>query len=219
MKSYVKAAIISLILLSIVTASSAAMNPVFSVRNRNDTGVIKIPLSEPQRFTLGLGAGWNLISIPLVPPNGSMAAVFGSISGSYDAIEYYNSTDAHDHWKSFFPGRTGTVNALKKVDVTMGLWLRLSKNATLVTNGSIPSSTKIILSPGWNLIGYPSIKNRTVNELFYGVPAYVKYTIHCFDRDEPYCLREMGRTGEVLRMGLGYWVYISQSWQLTVGWT
>ena len=57
------------------------------------------PLMSPYGNYLFLYEGWNLISIPAIQPEYALSSVLSSISGLFDAVQWYNTTDLSDHWK------------------------------------------------------------------------------------------------------------------------
>jgi len=165
-----------------------------------------------------LNTGWNLISIPFILDNNSVKKVFESINKTHYVVEYYDAYNTSDRWRSYSQDKPDSLNDLYSVDNTMGVWLYLKNatNATLVITGSIPDTTFINLRTGWNLIGYPSIKNRTVSQVFQNLTD-LSYEVQCFDKGSPYSLRNMGQN-EVFHMGLGYWVYVSVDCVLRIDW-
>ena len=56
-------------------------------------------------FDKTLVTGWNLVSLPLTPPDNSLAAVLASIDGNYDAVKSYNAaTNAFEDPTTMDPG-------------------------------------------------------------------------------------------------------------------
>jgi hypothetical protein len=80
-----------------------------------------IPLSE----------GWNLISIPLVPDDSSVAAVTSGISGNFRIIYGYdNSTKA---WKGYIPGIGGRLTTMEECK---GYWIDMMEADNLTVSGT-----------------------------------------------------------------------------------
>lgn len=194
-----------------------------TAQNASYTGITAIDehrlfSPHPGKTILFLSPGWNLLSIPVVLYNTSITYVLKPIEGSYDTVLYFDSSETVDNWKVFKPGKP-LGNTLNRIDHKMGFWIYITKNATLSYNGTIPTSTVIALKAGWNLIGYPSIKNRTVSELFFNCPMNLDYEVYRFDSNSPHSLKRMSRTGEVLSMGMGYWVRVTNECSLTIHWS
>lgn len=176
-------------------------------------------LLQKKQFAHAIEPGWSLISIPYIPSNNSVDAVFASINGDYDAVYWYNSADSKDPWKAYFPMKDKNSSDLQKINNRMGLWIHITNisSLTISGNGSLPVSTIITLSAGWNLIGYPSITNRTVNDIFAEVSQSISHESFRFDASQTHSLKKMADT-EVFHLGFGYWVYVSASCQLKIDW-
>jgi len=166
----------------------------------------------PELFNINLTTGWNLISIPLETADTSVESILSSISGTWDAVKYYDSIDHMDPWKSFRPA--GTVNDLAYLDRTMGVWVHATGNCTLTVEGQIPASTGITLHAGWNLVGFPSFTGRVMSDALWGTSADC---VEVFDPADPELLRAMG-PGENMVPGQGYWVHVVADTVWTVDW-
>jgi parallel beta-helix repeat protein len=118
--------------------------------------------------------GWNLISIPLIQENQDVETVLEMIEGYYDATQWFNPTDSTDPWKHNKVDKP-YGNDLFELNETMGFWIHIinPKDTVFLYNGTPPTSNQTItLHPGWNMVGYPSLKNynRTdgLNNLTFG---------------------------------------------------
>ncbi|UCE39281.1 MAG: SBBP repeat-containing protein [Thermoplasmata archaeon] len=146
------------ILLLGTTASKDFPSTNGSYQTENDgSGVLFI-----SKFVVGdflfLHEGWNLISIPLVQQDDSLTKVLGSISGCYDAVQWYDPTDTRDSWKHHKVGKP-YGNDLFNLNEKMGFWIHITQSGGTLFNytGIRPSMNQIIsLRQGWNLVGYPS---------------------------------------------------------------
>jgi parallel beta-helix repeat protein len=129
-----------------------------------DNYPLMAPYKPLENFTV-LKHGWNLISIPLVQEEQNLTRVLGSIDGWYDAVQWYNITDISDPWKHCKLGKP-FGNDLYELNEFMSFWIHITQpgDTIFVYNGTQPIVNQTIsLSPGWNLVGYPSMtaKNRT----------------------------------------------------------
>lgn len=180
-----------------------------------------LPHSSPpaDSFPMALSRGWNLLSLPFTPANTSVESVFFTVNEKIDAVQYYDASNNSDHWKIYRPSADPEHNDLKSVDSRMGLWVSVTNASGFVLhgNGSIPKSVAILLLAGWNLIGYPSMVNRTVSEVFQYFPPWAQYEVNRYDAGSKYGLKSMGAL-EVFHAGLGYWVYVSVDFQLRIYW-
>jgi hypothetical protein len=135
-----------------------------SYQTENDgSGVLFIT-----KFVIGnflfLHEGWNLISFPLVPTDSNLNFVLSSIKESYDAVQWYDSTDAIDHWKHHHTKKPSHLNDLGAIDHTMGFWVHITEPGGVLfeyTGAQLTENQIITLYPGWNLVGFPSLEYQT----------------------------------------------------------
>ena len=113
--------------------------------------------------TLNLYTGWNLISLPLMPEDTSIASLLSPINGNYSIIWEYNASDTFDHWKKYDPG-VPFGNDLTNMEPGKGYWIMMTSDDTLPISGAVPESTDIDLRTGWNLIGFNSLNSKPIAE-------------------------------------------------------
>jgi parallel beta-helix repeat protein len=124
---------------------------------------------------LFLYEGWNLISLPFLQTDTNLNSVLSPIAGSYDAVQWYNTSDANDHWKHHHIAKPSGINDLEHINHTMGFLIHITDTPGVVfeyPGTPLISNQSINLDVGWNLVGYPSLGNynRTVglNKLKFG---------------------------------------------------
>lgn len=160
-----------------------------------------------------LRKGWNLISTPLLPYDTNLQEVLKSIEGKYDIVDYYDSWDPTNPWKMFSSYKPPELNTLKSVDNKMGFWIHLLNDIVLPVEGSVPTLVEIDLRSGWNLIGYPSLTDRRIDDLFAGIPLE---RVESFaEGRSPYYLQHLD-TSDHMAPGHGYWVKVSLDCKLTI---
>ncbi len=124
------------------------------------------PLMEPytsitfENYTI-LKQGWNLISIPLIQNEQNLTKVLEMIDGYYDAVQLYKPYDLDDPWKHYKVGKP-FGNDLFQLNETMGFWIYITQpeDTIFLYNGTQPTQNQTItLQKGWNMVGYPSLKN------------------------------------------------------------
>jgi hypothetical protein len=174
------------------------------------------------RFKVGnylkLEKGWNFISIPLKQSITVLENVLFSISGYYDAVQWYKANDAQDHWKHNHYLKFPLLNDLNNIDHKMSFWVHITRTEGVILeySGTIPPADENIwLYQGWNMIGYPSasIYDRTagLNKLVFG-----------FDVD---CIQWYDATTESWHSmgpddnfipGRGYWIHskVDKDWEV-----
>jgi parallel beta-helix repeat protein len=176
------------------------------------------PLLSTLGSSIFLYEGWNLISLPNIQTNTSLGAVFNSIAGSYDAVQWYNTIDSNDHWKHSSVYKSSPLNDLSYVNNNMGVFIHITQIGGVLFKylGLIPNSNQsITLSPGWNLVGYPTLTNYNrsagLNNLDFGndVDAIQWYngatkTWHIMGPDD------------IFVIGRGYWIHskVTKTWDV-----
>jgi parallel beta-helix repeat protein len=167
------------------------------------------PLMYPIGKFIFLYRGWNLISLPYIQPDIFIGSVLKSIDGSYDALQWYNSTDFIDHWKHNNSQKPFKLNDLDRIDHTMGIWIHITAPNGVMFHypGSQPVENQTInIYPGWNLIGFPSLTshNRTegLNNLIFGsdIDSIWTYKANIQTWKE---ITEL----DYFEVGRGYWVH------------
>ncbi len=168
------------------------------------------------RLKISLNTGWNLVSLPLVQTNTSIQAVLSSIDGEWDYAQYYNATDASDHWKTYAAFKPASLNDLWDLNHTMGFWLHTTVACTLNVTGSLPTSTNIQLYAGWNLVGYPTLNNTTTVADALAGTGYDK-PVEGFNATAPYRISQLDDT-YVMKPGEAYWIHVPADTVWVVDW-
>ncbi|MCK5291432.1 MAG: right-handed parallel beta-helix repeat-containing protein [Thermoplasmata archaeon] len=162
------------------------------------------------KFTMSLGRGPNLASIPLIQSNETIQTVLQTLS--FDNAWSYNPIN--QEWKSSVKSKPydGT---LEYVNRTMGLWVNVTQDSNFTIAGVVPTSTAIHLHAGWNLVGFPSFDDSYTVANLKGVIAVDR--VEGFDGTAPpYFLRAM-TDGNLLQAGSGYWINMANeaTWIIT----
>jgi hypothetical protein len=166
------------------------------------------------KFIIGnyifLQEGWNLVSVPMVPTDLNLNAVLSSISGSYDAVQWYDSNTGS--WKHHHISKPSRLNTLDTIDHRIGFWVHIIEHGGVLLeySGSPPGLTGVInLHTGWNAVGYPASGNyqrdMALNSLTYGVDVD---SIWYFDTGNQ-TWREVGPSDHFV-IGRGYWIHATQ---------
>lgn len=181
-----------------------------------DWGSVSV-MKEGPDFNINLTVGWNLISIPFQMADTSVNNVLASISGIWTVVKWYDPRESSDPWKSYRPG--GTANDLFFLDNTMGIWINVNANCTLVISDGIPVITPVTLYAGWNLVGYATL-NGTVNaqDAFFGMGVD---RIAVFNGTDPSLIRDVDAanlSSIIMTPGQGYWIHVTADVVWTVDW-
>lgn len=154
-----------------------------------------------------LRKGWNLVSVPYISGSKKVPDVLSPISGRFDTLRFYNSSLKGDKWQIFSIYRTETMNDLRYITPSMGIWIHMIEDANLVIGGVNLPNVSIVLRRGWNLVGYPSLQERTVQEALAGIPWK---RIEAFDPfSPPNYLRVMNGT-DTLSTGGAIWIKVDR---------
>jgi hypothetical protein len=121
-------------------------------------------IDTSQGYSIPLFEGWNLISIPFIQMDTNLESVFDSINGSYDAVQWYNADDNSDHWKHNHISKPSQLNDMRDIDHKMAIWVHITQPGGVLFECSgiiLTENQTISLKTGWNLLGYPSLSNKT----------------------------------------------------------
>jgi hypothetical protein len=161
-------------------------------------------------YTLNLQAGWNLISIPIIPVDYQINAMFTPLEQSKIGVIWeYNAINPGNPW-SYWTTISGYDNQFTTLNPDKGYYFYCYEPITVQIIGS-PGSGPIpwsSLSTGWNVIGYPSSELSNINSLY--SDALVVWKLE--NNDEwSYWTTIPGYENQfdTLSSGLGYWVYKS----------
>jgi hypothetical protein len=172
----------------------------------------------PTESTITLHPGWNLISLPYVQLNSDIESIFSSISGSYDVIQYFDAQNSEDPWKHYHIDKPNHMNDLNEVQNTMGIWIHITDSEDVLFEIPGAQATQVqtvSLTPGWNLVGYPSISNvnRTdgLNNTLFG-PHIDKIMWYNATSGK---WHDMGEN-DYFQQGKGYWIHskVEASWKV-----
>ncbi|MBD3182561.1 hypothetical protein GF312_09735 [Candidatus Poribacteria bacterium] len=114
-----------------------------------------------QKMELNLWAGWNLVSIPLDIEDNSISSVFKSIEASCNSIFTYIPTHG---WLQYIFGYPESYNTLEILEAGRGYWIDMNDDAVLLIEGKKSAKTDIMLTKGWNIIGYNSSRDQLVED-------------------------------------------------------
>ena len=136
-----------------------SLDPTWTSGNQNDhkftteeEPVEDVPITS---YDISLNAGWNLISLPLIPNDSSINIVLSSISDHVDIVWYYEDGEWFNN----------IDNSLTDMEDGKGYWVFMgdsSSTYTLTVNGTetfeggtgFPGYT--LVENDWNLIGFKS---------------------------------------------------------------
>jgi len=146
----------------------------------------------------------TLVSSPLTLTEANIGTIVAPVQATITSVRTYDAASAS--WMGYDP--TKPANTLLTVNHKMGMWVISSTDTYIDFSGTIPGVTvDIQLETGWNLVGYPSMTDRTVTDALSGVTYD---SIEGFDTTMPYYLKEL-TGGDWMTAGQAYWIYVSSS--------
>jgi len=169
-------------------------------------------------YSIWLYQGWNLISIPFIQWDNDIVSVPESINGSYDAVQWFNASDGSDPWKHNHVSKPSQLNELESIDYKMGFLIHVTQlgGVLLQCSGILPTENQsITLKPGWNLVGYPSLSNKTrtpaLNNIIFGADVDSVWTYNASSQQ----WKEIGEF-DLFERGRGYWIHatVEKIWEV-----
>jgi hypothetical protein len=172
----------------------------------NNTASVELNVSSMQ---FALRAGWNLISLPLIPGNTTTEAVLSSLpGGSVNKVWGYSATTG---WSGRVPGVSGNLTQMTD---GWGYWIYMNSAQTLTITGTelpvppsaggqppVPPSYDVV--PGWNLIGFKSTTAKPEG-VYLAAIAGVYTKVYGFSQGLYFTVV----SGDNLQPGMGYWIAI-----------
>ena len=169
-----------------------------------------LEVAQPPPSLIPLDSGWNLISLPVEPMNGSVSDLVNTATPADSVTDVWVFDNCGGDWQHY-PGTLTTV------DHTMGLWVYANQSAQLSVSGSLPTTTDIPLCIGWNLVGFPDGSLRGITGGLAGMPVdrvfgFTGGTWQVWQTTPPY-----GSTLANFEPKRGYWLYATGTATWTVG--
>ena len=113
-------------------------------------------LLEYQEFRIDLKAGWNMVSIPVIPDNNSVQAIFGGIP-TLDPMPVKT-------WES------PIFVIVDEIEPKMGYWVFTPTHTTICVTGKTITNTTSNLKAGWNMVGTVGLENFSISKIPSQVP-------------------------------------------------
>jgi hypothetical protein len=171
------------------------------------TGTCNIPLT----------AGWNMISLPLMPDNLSASAVLPTIPNAGGIAYLWNASN-------------GTYNAISgnmKLELGKAYMISIASNGTWTPTGTEEHGVRVNLTPGWDMIGVPSRANVSTTDITITVGVntynlvdaaengYIGGVFYAWNAaDEKYEATVISDSA-VLKPGIGYFANVIQECTIT----
>lgn len=169
---------------------------------------------------IALQAGWNLVSLSILPYSTAIDDVLASVSGNYDLVYAWDATGEHStssgNWLKYDNVEAST-DTLTVLDERMGFWIHMTAADTLIVTGEAPTTTIISLydnTDGWNLVAYPSSVNGQLPVVLSGTDFSLVYAYQAADTADHWKLYDSASPDYAndltsLSNGWGYWIKVS----------
>lgn len=186
-------------------------------------------------YTVNLKTGWNLVSLQAMPvccPSTSTSCaacaypIESVLADALDSIQsvWYWTGGSTGTWLSYAPGAPSTLTTMTD---GKAYWVYASADDSFSYlgrkgpgGGGFPT-TPYSYVPGWNMVGFKSTINKTVQEYLGGVcggasPTYVT-PIYCWDEtSQVWCSPSPG-CSDNMTPTKGYWVYFNTAHTVNAG--
>jgi hypothetical protein len=165
-----------------------------------------------EREKVALKAGWNLVSLPLVPNDPSISKVLAAQTAAKEVVVVWSYTGTPRTWKFFIPSKSSTLSAMVDGDA---YWIYMRAVNTLYVDGYVIAPTRTpptyALVTGWNLVGFkpqPNIANETVGAYLSSITgSYDPNNVWVFDNSGGNWIRATDSTW--LRPGDAIWIFVT----------
>ncbi len=170
------------------------------------------------KATIRLEPGWNFFSLPLVPAKSKITEVLKELTfgTDYDQISRYDA--ATQTWQYYV--NNPTYNQFDSLEYGRGyqIYVTNPNGAVIQMGGTVPTGqSRINLLPGWNLIGAPVLREKSVDEALNGL-SRLDYTslVKYLPASDGYARYENQEFAAMVP-GAGYFIYAIRSGTITAG--
>gem|GEM_PF-2139632 len=209
-----------------VTINTAGLAPgnytaeIVVASNDPDENPALVPVAlqvEPPHisYNITLAAGWNLVSLPVMPDNTDIADVTAGISGNVGIVWAYNTTADPDTWLWYAPGNP--LSTLTAIEEGMGYWFSMNGTAALEGSGqeipgqgAPPPAYDVFV--GWNLIGFSSTTSMSLESYLASIAGdySIVWGYNAAADTDPwlwYAPDISSSTLTTMEPGFGYWLW------------
>jgi len=163
---------------------------------------------------INLEAGWNLISLPLIPGDSDITVVISDTTLASEDVSSVGIVRGYDLATGEFPAYIpGTGGELTTMEDGIGYWVFMVEADTLTVTGTqwpappeVPPTYDVVV--GWNLIGFKSIENDSfANYLANIVDTYP--VLWSYNATAGAYENVKGLGGGMV-VGHGFWIWINE---------
>ncbi|RLG87078.1 MAG: hypothetical protein DRO15_05375, partial [Thermoprotei archaeon] len=148
---------------------------------------------EEVSFTLRLKRGWNMFSLPVIPENNRVIAIFKNLSCHYTVYMWNASKKRYVRPETIEPG--------------VGYWILVLENVNITVTGKPLYNIQIQLKKGWNMIG------STIQEANYTIQPKDSIYMNIYSWNPELKKYE---TETTTKPGKAYWILAYQDCTITI---
>ncbi|NLG52295.1 MAG: DNRLRE domain-containing protein [Chloroflexi bacterium] len=182
--------------------------------------VVEYSVEVPQSYTLRLYEGMNLISLPVLPADPSVAAVFGPVLDDVVVIWSQDASDSAAPQK-LYDAEDAALAGLAQLEPGRAYWVQMREGADLPVSGKSIEGMTLALKKGENMVGYPSLTTRDVAAALAGISDKVEqvWSYDASDAGDPWKRYEAAGptwTNDLHEFapGRGYWIQVKEGCEL-----
>jgi hypothetical protein len=164
--------------------------------------------------------GWNLVSIPCIPVSLAPSEIFSNINASLVSVHAYFAKDTGDPWKAYNPSLPSwVVQDLQLVNRKEGYWINVNRNVNYLLYNATATPNLIDLNPGWNLVGYPVMNPKEINDSLSSIYPYYSLVVIYNSSDSLDHWKEYSWNSTYSAINdlnytfpyFGYWIHMNES--------
>ena len=197
----------------VVSTDSHGMSvdsPVWEFNTEPAESTPPTPPAPQESYDISLSAGWNLISLPLIPESSDINDIINSAnlaSGDVDNIDmvyHYNAySGSWDYW------REQTGGTLQSMEDGNGYWIYTKTADVLTTHGLETTTAGYTLQTNWNMLGFTSVEEQDYDTYLTSIGEAYSVLYGWDATTGSWYSPTLGQNGGKLKPGHGYWVHMS----------
>ncbi len=165
---------------------------------------------EETQLEVPIKAGWNLVSTPFIHKDANLRQVLSDMEGGWDKVQAFHKQEIEQgYWMSYDVSAPGFLNDFQTMESPKGYWLHVEEpgDGNLSFSGLLLKNVDVPLYKGWNLVGYPSMSQESVDLALSGIPYDA---VQGFSSQEEYNLRPLSPLDN-FEPGNAYWIHVTSS--------
>jgi hypothetical protein len=166
--------------------------------------------TPPSSYDINLSAGWNLISLPLIPESTDINDIISSdnlASGDVGNIDIVYSYDTASGSWGYWKGQS--AGTLQSMEDGNGYWIYTRTADVLTVYGLEAATAGYTLQANWNMLGFTSIEEQDYDTYLASVRDAYSILYGWDATTGSWFCPTLDQHGGKLEPGYGYWVYMS----------